>query len=435
VEQTAATKVAEYNPTEAALAKLRTEFAGAKYDVTTKDGYAAARKARHQLRSLRTALEDKRKEIKAPVLQQARLIDTEAARITTEIRALEDPIDAQITAQEAAEEAKRAAAVKAEQERVAAIEKRIAEMERLPAKLVGKSGVDLGLALDALRADSPAAWAQELLPKAAAAHQAAVDQVQKMWAATVWQETEAKRIAEERAELERQQAGARAAEEKAKAEREEAERAAKERAERAQMALSEISGIRQQAIIAQIGRAGVRVGGTIECIEATLEETKAWTVDEEKFGQFYGAALEAKADTVRQIREMLAAAQAMAKKEAELRAQQDKLDAERRAKEEAEHQAKLQAEREAEAKARAEREAKAAEEERQRQEKLALERRQREEQEAREAAEREQRRQEAELQDGVELLETFLTRFGASPHFAELAMHIRLFVVAEKKAA
>jgi colicin import membrane protein len=398
VEQITTTKVAEYSPTEAALAKLRTEFAGAKYDVTTKDGNAAARKARHQLRSLRTALEDKRKEIKAPILVQAKLIDDEAKRITAEIVALEDPIDSQITAHEAAEEAKRAAALKAEQERVAVIEKRIADMERLPATLVGKSGVDLGLALDTLRAASPAAWAQEFLPKATAAHQAAIDLVQKMWSATVWQETEAKRLAEEKAELERKQAEARAVEEKAKAEREAAEEASRLR-------------IEEQERAARLARE--------EADRQAREQLEA---------------------------EKRAAAAELAKKEAALKAQQDKLDAERRAKEEAEHQAKLQAEREAEAKARAEREriaaeeeqarqAKLAEEERRRQEKLALEQRQREEQEAREAAEREERRKAAELVDAEAHLQAFVDRFGHLTKFGWITDKIKHYLREPAKAA
>lgn len=69
--------------------------------------------------------------------------------------------------------------------------------------------------------------------------------------------------------------------------------------------LSEIEGIRQQAIIAVTGRLGVREGGTLECIRATLAETEAWPIDRERFGRLYPAAEQAKNDSVNEIRKLL----------------------------------------------------------------------------------------------------------------------------------
>lgn len=425
---TPSTKVAEYSATEAALAEMRKLFAGKTYDVTTKDGLAEAKKDRYGLRTLRTKLEAKRVEIKAPVLHQARLIDSEAARLTKEIAALEDPIDAKITAQEKVEAEKRAAAEKAAQERVAGIEKRIADLERLPATLVGKPVQELAAALMALGADRPGDWAQEFAPKAGQIHAEVVTRVGAMHDAAVAAAAEAKRLAEERAALERQQAEHRAAEEKAKAEREASERQAKEYAERAAAALSEITGIRQQSIIAQIGRAGVRVGGTIACIEETLAETEAWPVDAEYFGIYAAAAVKAKAETVAQIKDLLAAARARAYQEAALKAERDRLDADRRAKEEAEHQAKLAKEREAEALARAEREKQAAEEERQRQERLAAEAREREARDAREAVEREERRKEQERLDARGMLQKFVEVYGHLPEFGFIVVAVKTYL-------
>jgi colicin import membrane protein len=124
MEQVATTTaIAEYSQTAAALADLATRYQGVKYDVTQKSGMDAARKARAELRTLRVALEAKRVEIKAPVLQQARLIDSEAHRITAALVQLEGPIDDQIKAEERRIEAEREAKIRAEQERVAAEER------------------------------------------------------------------------------------------------------------------------------------------------------------------------------------------------------------------------------------------------------------------------------------------------------------------------
>lgn len=107
--------IVEYSATEAALAELRQKYAGIVFDLTTTKGDKEARAARLELTTLRTSLEKKRKQFKAPALEFGKKIDSEAVRVTTEILALEDPIDQQIKADE-----KRRADEKAERERLAA---------------------------------------------------------------------------------------------------------------------------------------------------------------------------------------------------------------------------------------------------------------------------------------------------------------------------
>lgn len=90
----------KYSRTELALADLRQRYEGATFDLTTTKGDKAARAARLELVTLRTSLEKKRKELKAPALDIGKKIDSEAARLTAEIEKLEQPIDAQIKADE-----------------------------------------------------------------------------------------------------------------------------------------------------------------------------------------------------------------------------------------------------------------------------------------------------------------------------------------------
>lgn len=119
------TVLVEYSRTEAALQELRAKYQGATYDLTTTAGDKAARAARLELKTLRTSLEAKRKELKAPALEFGKKIDAEAARITGEIVALEDPIDAQIKADEKRREDERLERERIEAERVAAIKTKI----------------------------------------------------------------------------------------------------------------------------------------------------------------------------------------------------------------------------------------------------------------------------------------------------------------------
>lgn len=83
-------------------------------------------------------------------------------------------------------------------------------------------------------------------------------------------------------------------------------------------ALSEIQGIQYQSTIAICGRAGVRSGGTIQCIEETLSETEAWKIDD-RFGALKEAAQKTKDTATAQIRAMLETArrEAKAKEEAD----------------------------------------------------------------------------------------------------------------------
>lgn len=108
-----------------------------------------------------------------------------------------------------------------------------------------------------------------------------------------------------------------------KLQREAAEKATRDAEEKSnrerqqhQDALSEISGIQQQVIIAQSGRLGVRQGGTIQCIKETLAETEAWPIDE-RFGSLIGAAENAKQQAIAQIKQLLINAETIQKQQEE----------------------------------------------------------------------------------------------------------------------
>ncbi|KRA74236.1 hypothetical protein ASD78_12130 [Lysobacter sp. Root667] len=119
------TAVAEYSETEAGLAALRQQLANATFDCTTPTGMKLARDSRFGLVKLRTTLENRRKELKAPLLDRGRLLDAEASRITAAILELELPIDEQIKAQERVLEAAKEEAARRERERLAEIQRRI----------------------------------------------------------------------------------------------------------------------------------------------------------------------------------------------------------------------------------------------------------------------------------------------------------------------
>lgn len=236
------TAIAEYSETAAALAGLRKKHEGVVFDVTVPKEMRAAKEARAELRTLRTGLEKKRVEIKAPALERCRLIDAEAKRITAELVSLEEPIDVQIKAEEARAETARLEKLEAERLRVEAIQKKIQAIRDVPASLVGKPSVIIAGQLANLKAtvlDEAELGADYLTATDALA--AAVARVQDLLAGQKEAEAEQAKIKAEREELERVRAEnerlQREADERAAADRAEADR--KAQAERDRVAAEE----------------------------------------------------------------------------------------------------------------------------------------------------------------------------------------------------
>ena len=206
------TAIAEYSATEAALSGLRLRLEGVKYDVSTTAGMTTAKQDRRELVTLRTSLEAKRKEIKAPALVRCKLIDEEAKRITSELLALEVPIDEQIKAEE-----KRKADEKAERDRLAAeaqklLDDKIAAIGQLPLKVIGKDSAEITVFLAALEAkEFGGEFTGDTLVRAQTAKQSAVDTIRQALADTIAAEeivaqAEAERIEREAREAEEQEA-------------------------------------------------------------------------------------------------------------------------------------------------------------------------------------------------------------------------------------
>lgn len=86
-------EVAEFKQTDAALAQLREKYSVIP-DASTTEGYEFVKAGCKELTGLRTAIENKRKEIKAPYIAAGQIIDAEAKRITAAIVELEDPLKA-----------------------------------------------------------------------------------------------------------------------------------------------------------------------------------------------------------------------------------------------------------------------------------------------------------------------------------------------------
>ena len=196
--------IVEYNKTEAALADLRAKYSGVVFDLTTTKGDKEARAARLELVTLRTSLEKKRKEFKAPALAFGKKIDSEAERVTAEIVKLESFIDQQIKADEdrrAAEKAERdrieAARVQAIQDKITAIRGFVAKCQDISAERIA-NGIEL-----VSKVDTGAHVFFEFADQAQAAKDETVKAMRDMLEAAKVREAEAARVEAQRLENER----------------------------------------------------------------------------------------------------------------------------------------------------------------------------------------------------------------------------------------
>lgn len=214
------TQIAEYSPTAAALADLNTRYSGVVFDVGTTKGMTDAKKARAEIKGYRTALEAKRKEIKAPALERCRQIDEEAKHITAELLKLETPIDDTIKAEEDRKEAEKKAKEEAERQRVEGLRARVAALALAPRTAIFNSQQLFGEIerIEGVKIDSSFG---EFIGEATATQNDTLHHLRTMRAAKLEAEAEAERLRMEREEVARLQA------EQRKREVEEAERIAK----------------------------------------------------------------------------------------------------------------------------------------------------------------------------------------------------------------
>lgn len=202
-----ATEIAEYNETALALAGLRQKYESAVFAVTTTAGMREAIEARRELRETRVALDKRRKEIKEPALRRCQLIDSEAKRITSEIESLEDPIDAQIKAEETRKEREKQERERKLIEQANKYQLAIALPSECLIRAIGLPSALITELADTLLAAQPLEeWmTPEQREAITGAFESAHAKLIEMLDAAAKREAEAAELASQRAEIERQQ--------------------------------------------------------------------------------------------------------------------------------------------------------------------------------------------------------------------------------------
>lgn len=198
-------KITEYSRTLAALDALEKKHKGVVFEVSTTAGMKEAKAARKQLRDLRVALEKKRKDLKAPVLDYTRALDGQAKTITARIEALENPIDAQVKAEEQRKAREKAEAEAAERARIDAHRRVIEEMRSAPLAMIGEASDTIRQAFQSLQA-TDLTGLEEFQSEAALVKDEAAGKLHELLTQTLEREEAVAREAEARRQREAKEA-------------------------------------------------------------------------------------------------------------------------------------------------------------------------------------------------------------------------------------
>lgn len=200
--ETVTTNVAEFSKVAAGLAALREKHpVNLVCPVDTPAGMREAIAGRAAWREPRVKLEAMRKAAKAPVLALGKQIDSTAAELEAQLRIGESNYDDQIKAQEKIAADRKAAAERAEAERVQVLKDRIAtHYTSKPARMFGKSAADIQACIQAMTGDVTEAEFFDFTEDAKTAQAHALETLRAMHAtqeATEAREAEQARVAAE----------------------------------------------------------------------------------------------------------------------------------------------------------------------------------------------------------------------------------------------
>ncbi|WP_321905182.1 coiled-coil domain-containing protein [Paraburkholderia tropica] len=320
-----------FEPFAKRLADAKTLAEAATFDVTTTAGMAVAVKHRATFRDIRVASEKARKERKAPILEIGKLLDSRQKEIEAEIEPYESRFDDVIKVEEARKEAEKQARAAAEKARVDGIRKRIAEIQAIPAMLVGKQSETIAAAVESLESvEVTLETYQEFAGEAEMVKIAAVAKLGEMLTAQLAAEAEAKRLQQEREELARLRAEADERERVAAAERAEQERIARVAREAEEARLKAEREAHEAELRRQREAEEAKLRAEREEAQRQLDAQRAEIAKQ----QAEITAAKAEAERIERERQAAIEAEARAKREAEeaaAQAEAARIEAERRA--------------------------------------------------------------------------------------------------------
>ena len=193
------------DPIEEILVGLEEKHKDVVYDLTTTKGDKEARASRSELVKTRTGAAKAYKLWNAPIKDEQELARKRVADITTRVLALEEPLDAQIKADEGRREVARLERERAERERIATIRSRIDTLVSLPLLAVDMDSEDIAAVIDDVAlAEITEERFGEFVQEAREASASTATKLQAMHASAQSREAMAKQLLQQQEDIARQ---------------------------------------------------------------------------------------------------------------------------------------------------------------------------------------------------------------------------------------
>jgi hypothetical protein len=198
------TAVSTLGPLEKIRAGLATLAAEPRtFDVATTAGDKAARQFRARCVALRTSIDDAYEAVNRPMLESQRKARELRDQIKADVKAIEDPVNSDIVAQEAIKTVEKARREQLERERVMGHQHSIEEIRMAAHEATGKTTADIRAITLRVEALDAGEGFEEFRPLAARAKAETLGKLASLLSAAEAHEAEAARLARERAELAR----------------------------------------------------------------------------------------------------------------------------------------------------------------------------------------------------------------------------------------
>lgn len=194
----------EFEKVSAGLLDLSSRYANVVYAVQTTKGMDEAKAARLAIREPRYAVQRATDAAKKELNSIKRNVEQRAEQITSALLRLEEPVDAQIKAEEERKAAEKARKEAEELARISAIRARVEGIASAGNELVGKSSTEIHEALERISAIEIDASFDEFIPQAADAKDKTVSTLIRLHATAVATEEAQAALAAQQEELQRQ---------------------------------------------------------------------------------------------------------------------------------------------------------------------------------------------------------------------------------------
>ena len=291
-----------FSVTDAGIAELEAKHRGLVVAHGDKKGYLALTQAIAEVRTARTDVEKRRKELKQGALDYGRLVDSTAKRITERLEAIEGPLKANKEQIDAENERIRKEKEEAERLRIAGIQSLIAAIANAPGALASANTERLRQAIEKAQAmEISIADYEEFTQQATDAKASAIAAMNDLLTARIAaDEAEAARLAEQaRIEAERKAEAERLAAEKARIAAEQAKRDAEARQQqaeldrqRAELKAAQDALAEQQRKAAEAARAEAEAKAKKEAMEKLKAEAEAARPDRERIVSYVRKCIE-----------------------------------------------------------------------------------------------------------------------------------------------